>query len=66
MPTNNSGYATLKETWVKQGKCSFNPVKPENTKEKYGAFSISAAVRGSYSNNWANPWERQPSCCGIN
>ena len=46
---DNSKYITLEKTWVKPASW----VKPNvddilSTKEDFGAFSISAAVRGSY------------------
>ena len=58
----NTGYETMKTTWVKQKKytLSTTPI----TKEMFGAFSISAAVRPPYSNSrqWSNPRALQEKC----
>ena len=59
---DTTGYGTLKTTWVKQTKYTLST----STKEKFGAFSISAAVRPPYSHQWANPWTRQETYHGVN
>jgi hypothetical protein len=55
---NKNGYRTLKTTWVKQKPYNLAS-SVEDVKENFGAFSISAAVRGSYCNKCSNPWVRQ-------
>lgn len=53
---SNSGFYTLQNTWKLQKP--YNLGKVVDTKiEKFGAFSISAAVRGSYDRS-INPWYR--------
>ena len=55
---NNSAYVTLKTTWViKRDKYSLSNDNTDKSKENYGAFSISAAVRNN--NSCENPWYRQ-------
>ena len=66
-PGNQSSYAPLKASWVKQKKYELYTWTPplEKYEEKYGAFSIRAAVRPPY-NQYANPWFRQqPHFYGI-
>ena len=63
MPINYSGYSTLKQTWIKPTK------NQKHTTEQFGAFSISAAVRGSYCNscsNYGNPNNPRYNTQGIN
>jgi hypothetical protein len=61
---NTAGYNTLKTTWVKQDK--YRLATGAKVKERFGAFSISAAVRPPYSHKWANPWTRQETYYGVN
>jgi hypothetical protein len=60
---NSSNYTKVSQTWVNQKKYTLSTNK-EN-KEKFGSFSISAAVRPPYSRKWANPWERQQPYYGV-
>lgn len=59
---NTSNFATLKTTWIKQTKYNLatdeNNSRTVNTHEKFGAFSISAAVKGSCHKCYQNPWYR--------
>jgi len=50
---NISSYEKLKNVWIKQEKYKL----AIGSLEKFGAFSISAAVRGPY-NKYNNPWYR--------
>jgi hypothetical protein len=67
--SNSRGYATMDTTWVKQERYTLAICK-KKTKENFGAFSISAAVRSSNCSScnrkWANPWDRQPRIYGVN
>ena len=56
-----SSYAIITQTWVKQRKYTLST----NQKEKFGSFSIRAAVRPPYSTRWANPMERQQPYSGV-
>ena len=49
-----NSYSSLQKTWIEQGRYNLNT---STTKEKFGAFSISAAIRGSYDRS-INPWYR--------
>ena len=53
---DSSRYGTLKTTWPEQTKYKF---AIDKNKEKYGSFSISAAVRGECNACWDNPWYKQ-------
>jgi len=61
----NTGFATLNTTWIKQPRYSLSTNKI--SKEKFGAFSISAAVRGSCNRCYDNPWYRGgiPNVSGV-
>ena len=48
MPGNTTQYITLEQTWT-TSETWFKPTADDQVvKEDFGAFSISAAVRGSY------------------
>jgi len=54
------GYVKLKETWVPTEKYTTKKV------ENFGAFSIKAAVRGSYCQQCGHPHSQQsPPYWGI-
>lgn len=61
---DTTGYGTLNTIWVKQPKYRLST--DHKTKENFGAFSISAAVRPPYAYQWANPWTRQETYHGVN
>ena len=57
---NQSSYTRLKKTWAKQKRYTLATdlqVVYTINKEDFGAFSISAAIRGPY-NRCNNPWYR--------
>lgn len=62
--SNATNYNTLKTTWSKQQPYNLS-TKNQVSKENFGAFSISAAVRGSCNRFYPNPWYRGQPYIGV-
>ena len=61
---SSNEFATLKTTWIKQSRYNLSTNKNNVSREKFGAFSISASVRGSCNKCHQNPWYRDfPGVC---